>query len=36
MKKEKQTLSRRGKLLFVVYIVFVSLFTVGLVPVHAE
>lgn len=36
MKKEKQTLSRRGKLLFAVYIVFVSLFTVGLVPVHAE
>lgn len=36
MKKEKQTLSRRGKLLFVVYIVFVSLFTVRLVPVHAE
>ena len=36
MKNNKQTLSRRGKVLFAVYIVLVVLFTVGLVPVHAE
>lgn len=36
MINNKQTLSRRGKVLFAVYIVLVVLFTVGLVPVHAE
>lgn len=36
MINNKQTLSRRGKVLFTVYIVLVVLFTVGLVPVHAE
>lgn len=36
MINNKQTLSRRGKVLFAVYIVLVVLFTIGLVPVHAE
>lgn len=36
MKKEKQKLSRKGKILFIAYIVFVAMFTIGLVPVHAE
>lgn len=36
MKKEKKTLSRKGKFLFIAYIIFVALFTVGLSPVHAE
>lgn len=36
MKKEKQKLSRKGKILFVSYIAVVMLFTIGLVPVHAE
>lgn len=36
MINNKQTLSHRGKVLFAVYIVLVVLFTVGLVPVHAE
>lgn len=36
MKKEKQKLSRKGEILFIAYIVFVAMFTIGLVPVHAE
>lgn len=36
MKKEKQKRSRKGKILFVSYIAVVMLFTIGLVPVHAE
>lgn len=36
MKNEKQTLSRKGKVLFIIYVVLVAFFTVGLIPVHAE
>lgn len=36
MINNKQTLSRRGKVLFAVYVVLVILFTIGLVPIHAE
>lgn len=36
MKNEKQTLSRKGKVLFIIYVVLVAFFTLGLTPVHAE
>lgn len=36
MKKEKQKLSHNGKRLFIIYAALVVMFTVGLVPVHAD
>lgn len=36
MKNEKQTLSHKGKVLFIIYVVLVAFFTLGLTPVHAE
>lgn len=35
MKNEKQTPIRKRKILFIIYIIFVALFTVGLSPVYA-
>lgn len=35
MKEKKQKLSKKGKVLFIIYIAFVLLFTLGLSPVHA-
>ena len=34
--KEKQTLTRKGKVLSIIYVVLVAFFTLGLTPVHAE
>lgn len=36
MKLKKKKLSRKGKLLFITYIVAVVMFTVGVTPVHAD
>lgn len=36
MKKDKYKLSRRGKVLFMMYVGFVVMFTIGVLPVHAD